>query len=211
MDPALELVAAGPAGTPLQVPSVCWLFAGWSRSAVFELRMSSSAEFDLRGVSASRGLDALEQRGWSPLAGGQPTRAARLKICAKFAQLRFGSDVLPIPAQPPVLRMRECRLLDQPRLLISASSLHARSKPTPRCRSGRSGDSHESHLVPRRPWLSPRFRIAPPRAIYPTRRSRRPDWDRSRQLSVGKRWATDFLLSRNPHPSLKYRQGERWT
>jgi hypothetical protein len=40
---------------------VCWLFAGWNRSAEFELALHCSAEFGLSRFSASRGLDELER------------------------------------------------------------------------------------------------------------------------------------------------------
>jgi hypothetical protein len=43
----------------LQVATICWLLAGWERSAEFELMLSDWAEFGLSRFSASRGLDAL--------------------------------------------------------------------------------------------------------------------------------------------------------
>jgi hypothetical protein len=46
-------------GKTLQVASVCWLSAGWNRSAEFELALDDWAEFGLSRFSASRGLDAL--------------------------------------------------------------------------------------------------------------------------------------------------------
>jgi hypothetical protein len=51
-----------PGKTP-QVASVCWLLAGWSRSAEFELAWDDWAEFGLSRFSASRGLDELERAG----------------------------------------------------------------------------------------------------------------------------------------------------
>ena len=48
-------------GKTLQVASVCWLLAGWNRSAEFELAMGDWAEFGLSRFSASRGLDELER------------------------------------------------------------------------------------------------------------------------------------------------------
>jgi hypothetical protein len=40
---------------------VCWLLAGWSRSAEFELALDDWAEFGQSRFSASRGLDELER------------------------------------------------------------------------------------------------------------------------------------------------------
>ncbi len=48
-------------GKSLQVASVCWLLAGWNRSAELELALESWAEFGLSRFSASRGLDTLER------------------------------------------------------------------------------------------------------------------------------------------------------
>ena len=53
----------GSPGKSLQVASVCWLLAGWSRSAEFELALDDWAEFGLSRFSASRGLDELERAG----------------------------------------------------------------------------------------------------------------------------------------------------
>jgi DNA-binding transcriptional ArsR family regulator len=50
-------------GRSLQVASVCWLLAGWSRSADFELALDGWSEFGLSRFSASRGLDTLERAG----------------------------------------------------------------------------------------------------------------------------------------------------
>jgi hypothetical protein len=50
-------------GRSLQVASVCWLLAGWSRSADFELALEGWAEFGLSRFSASRGLDDLQRAG----------------------------------------------------------------------------------------------------------------------------------------------------
>jgi hypothetical protein len=53
-------------GKALQVAAVCWLLAGWGRSADFELSLelwpglTDWAEFGLSRSSAPRGLDALE-------------------------------------------------------------------------------------------------------------------------------------------------------
>jgi hypothetical protein len=41
--------------------SVCWLLAGWSRSAELDLALDDRAEFGLSRFSASRGLDELER------------------------------------------------------------------------------------------------------------------------------------------------------
>ncbi len=50
-------------GKSLQVGAVCWLLAGWSRSAEFEPALYDRAEFGLSRYSASRGLDTLDQAG----------------------------------------------------------------------------------------------------------------------------------------------------
>jgi hypothetical protein len=48
-------------GKSLQVGSVCWLLAGWNRSAEFEAALDDRAEFGLSRFSASRGSDTLER------------------------------------------------------------------------------------------------------------------------------------------------------
>ncbi len=48
-------------GKSLQVASVCWLLAGWERSAGFELALDGWADLGLSRFSASRGLDELER------------------------------------------------------------------------------------------------------------------------------------------------------
>jgi DNA-binding transcriptional ArsR family regulator len=50
-------------GKAPQVAAVCWLLAGWERSADFELALDGWAEFGLSRFSASRGLDTLERAG----------------------------------------------------------------------------------------------------------------------------------------------------
>ena len=50
-------------GKSLHVGAVCWLLAGWERSADFELALDQWAEFGLSRFSASRGLEALEGAG----------------------------------------------------------------------------------------------------------------------------------------------------
>jgi hypothetical protein len=50
-------------GKAPQVAAVCWLLAGWERSADFELALDGWAEFGLSRFSASRGLDTLESAG----------------------------------------------------------------------------------------------------------------------------------------------------
>jgi hypothetical protein len=50
-------------GKALHVGAVCWLLAGWGRSAEFELELGDWAEFGLSRFSASRGLDELERAG----------------------------------------------------------------------------------------------------------------------------------------------------
>jgi hypothetical protein len=56
---SLWLSASRLPGSSLQVRAVCWLLAGWSRSADFELALDSWAEFGLSRFSAPRGLDEL--------------------------------------------------------------------------------------------------------------------------------------------------------
>jgi hypothetical protein len=50
-------------GKSLQVGAVCWLLAGWSRSAEFEMALDDWPELGLSRFSASRGLDTLERAG----------------------------------------------------------------------------------------------------------------------------------------------------
>jgi hypothetical protein len=50
-------------GRSLQVGAVCWLLAGWSRSAEFDFTLDNWAEFGLSRFSASRGVDTLERVG----------------------------------------------------------------------------------------------------------------------------------------------------
>ncbi len=55
------LLASRLPGKSLHVGAVCWLLAGWERSAGFELALDDWAEFGLSRFSASRGLDELER------------------------------------------------------------------------------------------------------------------------------------------------------
>jgi hypothetical protein len=48
-------------GKSLLVGAVCWLLAGWSRSAEFEMALDDWPELGLSRFSASRGLDTLER------------------------------------------------------------------------------------------------------------------------------------------------------
>ena len=48
-------------GKSLHVGAVCWLLAGWERSASFELALEGWADLGLSRFSASRGLDELER------------------------------------------------------------------------------------------------------------------------------------------------------
>jgi len=48
-------------GKSLQVGAVCWLLAGWERSAGFELALDGWVDLGLSRFSASRGLDELER------------------------------------------------------------------------------------------------------------------------------------------------------
>lgn len=66
-------------GRSLQVASICWLSAGWSRSAGFELALDDWAEFGLSRFSASRGLDELERAGLVSV-GRTPGRSPNVTI-----------------------------------------------------------------------------------------------------------------------------------
>jgi hypothetical protein len=70
-------------GRSLQVASVCWLLAGWSRSADFELSLDGWAEFGLSRFSASRGLDELERAGLLSVSrrSGLPSVVTILEVC----------------------------------------------------------------------------------------------------------------------------------
>ena len=48
-------------GKSLEVWAVCWLLAGWNRSAEFDLARDDRTEFGLSRFSASRGPGALER------------------------------------------------------------------------------------------------------------------------------------------------------
>jgi hypothetical protein len=48
-------------GRSLQVAAICWLLAGWERSAEFKLALGKWGEFGLSRDSASRGLVELER------------------------------------------------------------------------------------------------------------------------------------------------------
>jgi hypothetical protein len=50
-------------GKAIQVASVCWLLAGWNRSAEFELGLSEWKEMGLSRFSASRGVECLRRAG----------------------------------------------------------------------------------------------------------------------------------------------------
>jgi hypothetical protein len=50
-------------GRSLQAATVCWLLAGWERSAEFEFVVDDWSEFGLSQSSAWRGLQALERAG----------------------------------------------------------------------------------------------------------------------------------------------------
>jgi hypothetical protein len=66
-------------GKSLHVGAVCWLLAGWERSASFELALDGWADLGLSRFSASRGLDELE---WAKLAsvGRTPGRSPIVTI-----------------------------------------------------------------------------------------------------------------------------------
>jgi hypothetical protein len=57
------LLASRLPGRSLHVGAVCWLLAGWGRSASFELALDGWADLRLSRFSASRGLDELEEAG----------------------------------------------------------------------------------------------------------------------------------------------------
>jgi hypothetical protein len=68
---------AGPKRRP------CWLSAGWSRSADFELALDGWAEFGLSRFSASRGLDELARVGLLSVSrrSGRPSAVTILEVC----------------------------------------------------------------------------------------------------------------------------------
>src|SRR5262249_34921757 len=70
------LPASRLSGASLQVSAVCWLLAGWERSADFALALSDWAEFGLSRRSVPPGLAALEGAGLVSVArrpGRSPT------------------------------------------------------------------------------------------------------------------------------------------
>jgi hypothetical protein len=67
-------------GKALQAAAVCWLLAGWRRSAEFELVLSDWTEFGLTRFSCARGLGALEQVGLLSITRG-PGRPVAVSIC----------------------------------------------------------------------------------------------------------------------------------
>jgi len=73
------LPASRLSGKSLHVGAVCWLLAGWERSAGFELALDGWADLGLSRFSASRGLDELE---WAKLAsvGRTPGRSPIVTI-----------------------------------------------------------------------------------------------------------------------------------
>jgi hypothetical protein len=78
-------------GRSLQVASVCWLLAGWERSADFELALDDWAEFGLSRFSASRGLDELERAGLVS-AGRTPGRSPVVTLLDTVADHRSGES-----------------------------------------------------------------------------------------------------------------------
>jgi hypothetical protein len=71
-------------GKSLQVGAVCWLLAGWTRSAEFELALNDWSKFGLSRFSASRGLDTLERAGLVSVAR-RPGRSPSVIILAATA------------------------------------------------------------------------------------------------------------------------------
>src|SRR5271166_59668 len=76
-------------GRSLHVGVVCWLLAGWERSAGFELALEGWADLGLSRFSASRGLDELERTGLVSV-GRTPGRSPLVTILDVGA----GSDLL---------------------------------------------------------------------------------------------------------------------
>jgi hypothetical protein len=66
-------------GKSLHVGAVCWLLAGWERSASFDLALEAWADLGLSRFSASRGLDELERAGLVSV-GRTPGRSAVVTI-----------------------------------------------------------------------------------------------------------------------------------
>jgi hypothetical protein len=75
-------------GRSLQVGAVCWLLAGWGRSADFELSLDGWAEFGVSRFSASRGLDTLERVGLVSVA-----RRSGLSPVVKILDVGAGASV----------------------------------------------------------------------------------------------------------------------
>ena len=69
-------------GRSLQVASVCWLLAGWGRSAEFELALDGWTGFGLSRFSASRGLDELQRAGLVSVGrrSGRPNAVTILEV-----------------------------------------------------------------------------------------------------------------------------------
>lgn len=61
-------------GKSVHIGAVCWLLAGWERSAGFELALDGWADLGLSRFSASRGLDELERVGLVSV-GRSPSRS----------------------------------------------------------------------------------------------------------------------------------------
>jgi hypothetical protein len=79
-------------GRSIQVGAVCWLLAGWNRSAEFELTLDGWTEFGLSRFSASRGLDTLERAGLCTVARW-PGRSPVVSILDPTAGSRVGREV----------------------------------------------------------------------------------------------------------------------
>jgi hypothetical protein len=108
-------------GRSLQVAAVCWLLAGWERSADFELAPDDWAEFGLSRFSAARGLEALERAGLVSVA----RRPGLSPIVSILAVTSSGAAGIPgsWPARPlddpagppirPVARLWDLRPMDR--------------------------------------------------------------------------------------------------
>ena len=82
------LTASRLPGSSLQVASVCWLLAGWERSAEFKLGLGDWSEFGLSRFSATRGLDSLEESGLVAVTR-QPGRSRFISMTDRIPSLRL--------------------------------------------------------------------------------------------------------------------------
>src|SRR5271157_5120545 len=77
-------------GKSLQVGAICWLLAGWERSAGFELALEGWADLGLSRFSASRAWISWNVLSWSPWPGRQAgPRSSRFSTTCTHANRGF--------------------------------------------------------------------------------------------------------------------------